>query len=175
MNVKETLLLWFSKLSKATTLPRKNIPFTEAKNIGILFHADEETHIRVIVELVKVLEAEQKKVKILAYTSQILSIGNKLTLSEFTKKDITSSGKIKSEVVKDFIKEPFDYLFCIYNQTFIPFDKIMADSHAYCRVGRFEEDKTRFYELMVVHLDEQPLQSLSEQMIFFVKKCSFES
>jgi hypothetical protein len=171
MNLKEIALSWQNKkASGRTAAGRENVPFAQATSIGILFHADAESHINTVAGWVQQLEKDHRKVKVMAFASQLLSIGNRLTLSEFTNKDISTLGEIRQKAVQDFMRQEFDYLFCLHNQAFLPFDYIMLRSHAKCRVGRFEENKTGLYELMIEMPECTPLSDLLTPMLDLVRK-----
>jgi hypothetical protein len=170
MNLKSVLLSWKDKNLRTENIIRKHIPFAEARTIGILFHADEESHINIVSKLVNQLEHDHKKVKVLGYATQPISVSNKLIMSEFTKKDITGSGQIKNEKVNEFIHAEFDYLFCLHTENFPPFNYILQRSHARCRVGRFEAEHTPLYEFMIDTPPGTLLVSLLNQILHYLKE-----
>ena len=87
----------------------------------------------------------------------------------FSKKDFNWVGRCKQEGLKKFIKTDFDYLFSLNTSPFLPFDNILAQSKAKCRVGVFDDKRTDYFELMVQPSKKTDLNAVTEQMIRYTK------
>jgi len=69
----------------------------------------------------------------------------------FSDKDLSFWGKITSPQAAKFSDTPFDYLFYI-DQVLNPLVlHLLAVSKAHCRIGRFAEPDSDFFELMIEH------------------------
>ena len=87
----------------------------------------------------------------------------------FQKKDIKWTGKLLNFRLKKFIRTDFDYLFSIVDSSSLALDAVLAHSNAKCRVGKFEDNKSDLYELMV-HQKGKSLKDLSQQMFHYTSK-----
>jgi len=138
-----------SQLKKNKTV-RASIPYKEAASIGILFSVEDKIKHDAIKELIHRLEHDGKKVQVMSF------LPNKKENFEFmfdffTTKDISFFGKITSGSAVKFSQTPFDYLFCIDNDPNAMILNLLARSKAKCRVGKFQETATPFFELMIDH------------------------
>jgi len=154
--------------AEKTTL-RKNIPYAEAKQVGILFINEREEDYAVINKFVQRLTKEGKKITALTYFERVQSNGYDFYFDSFSKEQISATGVITSEKVDRFIETDFDYLFCINRYSFLPFDHILLRSKARCRVGMYLEEKPECFELMIRPKPEDTLQSLIEQLIKYLE------
>ncbi|MEJ2004837.1 MAG: hypothetical protein P8X57_07720 [Cyclobacteriaceae bacterium] len=86
----------------------------------------------------------------------------------FTEKDLSFFGAFKSEEVKKFINQPFNYLLYFDFESDPIMRYILALSRAQCRVGNFEEANRQYCDLMVA--PQQPnYESLSHEMYKYTK------
>ncbi|MCX7745088.1 MAG: hypothetical protein N2167_11040 [Flavobacteriales bacterium] len=88
------------------------VAWSAVKNIGLIFQADNQAMIREVEDLIKNWENEGKQVQVLVYISDT----KKITFEKrnhwqyCTKKDFSSAGVPKTEILQHFIQEPFDLL-----------------------------------------------------------------
>lgn len=147
---------------------RNTIPFTEAKNIGVIVD-DLEKSMKALDSLVKELEKEGKKVEVIGFTKQKEIPKLNPNYKAFRIKDFNWLGKIKREDLKKFIKTDFDYLFSLNTSSFLPFENILAQSCAKCRVGVYNQKKEGLFELMVQPTKKDDLNAITQQMIRYTK------
>lgn len=67
----------------------------------------------------------------------------------FTVNDLSFWGKVESPDADKFIDTPFDYLFCIDNDTNPLVLHVLARSKARCRIGKYAEKCNPYFELMI--------------------------
>lgn len=147
---------------------RFTIPFVEAKKIGVIVD-DFEKSMKALDSLVKELENEGKKVEVIGFTKQKELPKLKPNYKALHRKDFNWLGKIKREDLKKFIKTDFDYLFSLNTSSFLPFENILAQSCAKCRVGVYNQKKEGFFELMVQPTKKDDLNAITQQMIRYTK------
>ncbi|WP_143520039.1 hypothetical protein [Reichenbachiella sp. 5M10] len=142
--------------------------YAEAKSVGILYSYSTEGNHNSTNELIKRIENEGKTVKVMTFIS-----GAKKTdtyaFPYFSEKDLSTSGKWTKREVEDFKNEPFDYLLSLDKGIDKYSKNILASSPAKCRVGRFAEGVSEYFEMMINH-DDDGFASLLNQMHHYIKK-----
>lgn len=128
--------------------------YKEAKHIGLLFSLDEHRPKEVLDDLITKFESDQKLVS----TMTFVPIAAKLPdpgYAYFNEKDLNAKGNWSKESVSQFRKEPFDFLVSLdWNQNKYT-QNILAGSKAKCRVGRYEEGKDQYFEMMINPNDDK--------------------
>lgn len=147
---------------------RITIPFAQAKRIGVIVDNLDKNK-NAINQFVADLEQQGKSVEVLGYTKPKQAPKLNIKYSAFSKKDFNWVGACKQDVLKNFVKTDFDYLFSLNTSSFLPFDNILAQSKAKCRVGVFNDKRTDYFELMVQPTKKGDLNSVAEQMIRYTK------
>lgn len=128
--------------------------YREASKIGLLSTYDETRPKEAIEEFIQKLEADQKLVS----TMTFIPVAAKIPDPEyafFNEKDLNSKGNWRKEEVGRFKEEPFDFLISLdWNQNRYS-QNILAGSRAKCRVGRYEEGKDQYFEMMINPNDDK--------------------
>ena len=164
----------FLSMRTKTTLKKNKIirastSFNDAKTIGIIFSADDKFKFDCIKQFKKDLENEGKMVVVLSYLGKGKE-NHEFLFDFFTARDISFWGRFTSTLVKNFIAQPFDFLFAVDIKSNIYTDNILACSQAKCRVGPFRENKSQFFELMININDSKPISALINDMYHFTKR-----
>lgn len=136
--------------------PRILTNFADAKQVGILYVVNDVPDFEVVEAFVGRLQKEHKEVKALGFVRNKNLIGRflpRLSYDFFSRRDLTWYNKPIHEKVKDFIAKEFDILIDLSLQDFFPMKYISGLSKAKCRVGRYTEANTDYYDLM---LDAKP-------------------
>lgn len=149
-------------------IKHQSVDFDSAKSIGILFNATEMTNRQTILDFAKNLKNQGKKVKLLGFLAGKTKNEN-FVFDHFNKTDLDWALRPKNDRVNDFIKNPFDILMNLSNQSHPTLEYITAFSHAKFRVGPFTE-KLFCYELMIEATKNNDLQSFLDQVSFFLMK-----
>lgn len=151
---------------KQGSIERSNIvDYKEAHEIGVLatlYNYEKQQMIRAFIEQ---LQADDKKVKVLCYDTRKEKT-KIFGFDTFTKRDISFGGKFSNSDVIDFIGMKFDFLFHVDFESDVIMNKILALSQAHCRIGRYSEDQTAFYELMI---DAKDMDELYDEMYRYTK------
>lgn len=157
-----------NKLALKRPQVRITVPFIRAKKIGVLAdHLDENK--KAIDQFVQSLEKEGKKVEVIGFSPKKNKPALRVKYKAFSKKDLSWTGEIKQEELKKFIKTDFDYLFSLNTSPFLPFENILAQSKAKCRIGVYQEKKEGYFELMVEPKKKNDMIAVTEQMIRYTK------
>ena len=133
-----------------------------AKRIGILYTLDDVPMYNMVSGFVTQLQQEHKEVKALGYVRNKNLISRflpKLSYDYFSKKDINLFFIPIHSKVKDFIGKDFDILIDLSLQDNFPLKYISGLSRAFCRVGKYSEENTDYYDLL---FDVNPALSLND-------------
>ena len=139
---------------KPSNVRRITVNYSQAKQIGILFHIQSEQAHDMLNQFVAKLKKDGKQITALAFFEREASNPYSFSFDFFRQKDISATGTIRSETVNQFIQTPFDYLYCIQSMPFPPFDYILTQSHAKCRIARIFEEQDVISDLSIA-LPEQ--------------------
>jgi hypothetical protein len=161
------LRLSSKKANKINSKKRSSVNFELASHVGILLHSRFPQS--VAKQLVSELKSYGKDVTILYYNSSKSQRLREIDCVVFNRKDFKWNGKIKSEILKKFVKTDFDFLFSLNTSPFLPFENILARSVAKCRVGQFTEKQSEYYELMIHTAKENDTKELAQQMLYYSK------
>jgi hypothetical protein len=134
-------------LKKNKTL-RGSIPYTDAKSIGVIFTVEDRSKHSEVKNFVNQLEQDGKVVRVLEYLPKGKENYDFL-YSFFTLEHVNFWGRLTSNEVTRFADQPFDYLFNVDTELNPLFSHVLARTKAHCRIGKFREDESPFYELMI--------------------------
>lgn len=152
---------------KSSTAMRGTNGFANSLSIGILFTYSDQHNFELVNDMKARLEKEGKKVDSMTYIVEMGENDN-YPFPFFNFKDIDFWGNWKKTDVKKFIDLPFDYLLnldlCTNNVT----QNILAKSMAKCRVGRYEQGKSDYFELMIDHKENDYGQFI-DQVYHYIK------
>jgi hypothetical protein len=157
VNLITTIRIRAGKLALARELARhhrlmKNSSISSAKSIGLLYYLADEAAYNTIEAFVQSLNEKQKKVRLICYTDLKFAphyFIPKLTQDIITVKDLNWFRKPAKGFVREFIGEKFDLLLDLSMFDYFPLQYIAALSDASFKVGRFDEDHTSYYDLMI--------------------------
>jgi hypothetical protein len=146
---------------------RATIPYESAQRVGILFTVEDQQKHMLIKYFITKLTHDGKQVQVLEFLPQKKE-NPEFMFDYFTIEDLNFWGKLNSEPVEKFTKINFDFLFNIDTRSNPLIQNLLANSKAHCRVGRFDEAATAFYELMIE--TNGSVQGLIENMYTYTKK-----
>lgn len=128
---------------------RVSIPYTEAKNIGIIFSNDSPEKSKLAEQLKSLVHADNKKIKVLAYDRNVEV--KHLPFESFSKKDLNFWGKFTNQSVHNFSNVSFDFLICLDSNPGEIIKNILAKSKAKCRVGICDNNVSynKLFELII--------------------------
>ena len=142
LNLRTNAALKKNKTARAST------PFKQAISIGIIFTVEDKLKHEAIKEFIHHLEREGKKVQVLEFLPE-KKTNHEFKFDFFTDKDISFWGNLNASNALKFIDTPFDYLFYADKESNPLILHVLARSKAHCRVGRFDENKSQYFELMI--------------------------
>lgn len=127
---------------------RKNVPYRDAHQIGIIFTVEDKSKHDTVKELIKKLEADGKQVQVIEFLPDDKQ-NYEFRFNFFTKKDLSFFGKINALEAIKFADAPFDFLFYLDTTPNPLILYLLASSKAKCRVGPSWDDRHPFFELMI--------------------------
>lgn len=124
----------------------------EAKTIGVLCDATDPQEFGLVSKYMQQLREHGKQVHLLAYIKDP-KLAEHVTVDHFTNKQVSFLFNPNGADVQSFIKHRFDVMLYLNVRRNLPLEYIAALSKARYKVGRYIEDKTYCFDLMV-YLDE---------------------
>jgi len=155
-----------SALKKNKSL-RASLPYKHAQHIGIIFSVEDRKKHDEIKGLIRLLEQDGKKVKVLEFLPKEKE-NYEFMFDFFSEKDLSFWGNIESNHAARFAETNFDYLFYIDNESNPLILNLLARSKANCRIGKFTEGESSFFELMIEH--NGTVAGLIDNMYKYTKK-----
>ncbi len=153
------------------SVSRTSVGFERAQSMGILYSDNSTGKQAVIHQLITQLNQLGKQVMVLCYEptcSQVIPPIFPTT----THQDIRPWGAIAFLPTKTFIKTPFDYLYHVDLAGDPVLDYLLARSHAKCRVGHYNAERTDLFEIMVSlkeGANSSDIGNLASQMIRYTQ------
>ncbi len=136
-----------SALKKNKT-SRASMPYKQAASMGIIFTVEDKQKHEDIKEFVQQLERDGKKVQILEFLPEEKT-NHEFKFDFFTIKDLSFWGDVNAPNALKFAETAFDYLFYIDKESNPLILHLLARSKAHCRVGKFNELESPYFELMI--------------------------
>lgn len=137
-----------SSALRKSSAKRASTPYKHAENIGIIFSVEDKQKHDNIKDLIKKLEQDGKKVQVLEFLPKKKE-NYEFLFDFFTMDELSFWGNITSEKAVKFSNTPFDYLFYIDSQSNPLVLNLLARSKAHCRVGKFNESDSQYFEFMI--------------------------
>ena len=152
---------------KRSNISRRTSGFRESLSIGILYTYSNKHNFELVNDLINRLKKEGKQVTPITH---IVKMGPNDTYNFpfFNSSDVDFWGKWKSDEVNSFLNKSFDYLLSLDLNTNNMTQNILAKSKAKCRVGRFEEGKSDYFEMMIDH-KENNYDQFIDQVFHYIK------
>lgn len=139
----------------------------QAKRIGILYTLDDIPDYDKISKFVSELQHNHKDVKALGFVKNknlITRFLPKLSFDFFSIRDLSWFYKPIHFKLKDFIEKEFDLLIDLSSYESFPLKYIAGLSHSLCKVGRFSEENSNYYDLMIDIKPTAPLEDYLGQV-----------
>ena len=151
---------------------RKNIPYSSAQTVGVLFSvADLEKH-EAIKHFVHLLEKDKKNVTVLSYLGEQKE-NFEFRYDYFNLADLSFFGQLKSESAEKFAKQKFDFLFHLDPIATNPLmDYILSECKALCRVGIKSGEQNAVYELVIKPEQDKTILEIVEEVYRYTKALS---
>jgi len=162
---------YFRKDLAKSNHDRTLINLRDARRIGILYSLDEVSDYDVVSEFVTRLQHDHKEVKALGFVKNKNLVSRflpKLSYDFFSAKDVNMFYKPVDAKVKDFISREFDLLIDLSLKETLPLQYIAGCSLAQCRVGKFTEENSACYDLMIDVGPSMPVKNFIDQIIHYL-------
>lgn len=145
--------------------------FGEIKTIGILFDASNSEDFELVKRYIIYLREYNKRVKAIGfYTARKVppTMYSKLEFDFISRKELTFIGTPSGMVVKNFIQEEYDLLIDLNIYNHFPLKYIATLSKAKFKVGKYEQEHTEMYDMMINIKDSKTIKYLLSQIDTYV-------
>ena len=146
---------------------RASIPYKQSKSIGIMFSDEGLQKYTDIKNFIHQLEEDGKQVKVLEFLAEKKE-SKTFEFDHFTKDDLSFWGVIRSEQADRFSDTAFDFLFYLDTDSNPLTLNLLARSKAQCRIGRFVEEQSTYFEMMIEQMGT--IKGLIETMYKYAKQ-----
>ncbi len=133
---------------KKNKTARGSKPYKQATTVGVVFSVEDKQKHLDVKDFIHLLERDGKKVEVLEYLPPKKE-NFEFKFDFFTNKDLSFWGELNSSVANKFSDTPFDYLFHLDKESNPLILNLLARSKAQCRIGRYNEMESQYYELMI--------------------------
>jgi len=144
-----------------------------SKNIGIIYYFEDEKEYKIISDFVRYLQEEHKIVKALGYAPDKIIphyFYPKIFFDIFLQTDVNKwTGIPNKQCVKDFIDTEYDLLIDLSLNNIFPLDYIGILSKAKFKVGKYDNTRKKYYDMMIDIKNNKDLRYLIEQIIQYIK------
>jgi hypothetical protein len=126
--------------------------FEDIKTVGILFDATNTEDYEIVKRYVVYLREHRKKVKAIGFfsTKEIPALTySKLEYDFFSTKELNWFGKPSSTIIQNFINEEYHLLIDLNVHDHFALRYISALSKAAFKVGKYDEDDTTIFDMMI--------------------------
>jgi len=142
-----------------------------AKSIGILYDATNESQINQIQPFVSYFFDLKKDVKALGYVNSkklLYCHTPKLQYDFFYLKDLNWYKKPENYIIDNFIKKEYDILINLCDSSCIPIKYLVASSIARFKIGQYE-DGYEIYDLMISLKKDKSLDKLMSEIKHYLQ------
>jgi hypothetical protein len=139
---------------------RTSLPYKQALSVGLIFTVEDRAKHDVIKDFVRHLEQDGKHVKVISLLPKNKE-NYEFMFDFFTEKELTFWGNIESSSANKFVDSPFDFLYYLDAEP----NPLLLNPR--CRVGKFFEAGTPFFELMIE--TKNTVKGMIEEMYRYTK------
>jgi hypothetical protein len=162
--LKKKLITYRTQTFARKKKSRPSPDFASAKKIGIIFTIVNQQKHEAVKRFIKKLEAEGKKVQVLAFLGKGKE-NYEFKFYYFTEKDINLWGRITSPVVSQFLKQEYDFLFHLDLRENLLAENVVSMTNSKCRVGSYLAHRSNLYDLMIKNKNKNiSFQEFTDQM-----------
>ncbi|MDD2632171.1 MAG: hypothetical protein PHH42_06850 [Bacteroidales bacterium] len=149
----------------------KNTSLSASKFIGLIFVLDDEEKYSSVLRLKKQLEAEGKRVKVIAYvpTREVPDYYMvQLQMDIFSKKAVNLLGVPTNEFARDFVKQQFDLLIDLSLTEHLPLYYVAGFGNATLRAGKYRPHLLSIYDFMIKAHDQMSFDDFISAMMKYL-------
>jgi hypothetical protein len=147
------------------------IPFTDAKNIGILYDATLDKDYELIKNYVKDIRALSKDVIALGFYNGKDLPGSrlmKLGLDFFSRNSLSWKQKPNNAIVNNFMNRHFDILICLSLDRSIPLRYVASNTKAKFKIGKYDPASSGIFDFMIKSDGDTNLKQMIEQVNHYI-------
>ena len=158
----------YLKKEKEVNRTPEVINYADAKSIGLLYHVKDADHFHFVKDYLKHLKdyVGIKERLVFSFVDDKKEIPEfiqrKLEYDYFTAKDINWHNKPSGVEVDNFLEREFDILIDLTTEPCLPLQYIIKNSKAKFKVGKFTEQYSDLYDLML-DTSDNTIKGLIEQ------------
>lgn len=157
--IKHIIFHLFLRFKSKKEVAREPVALQRAKNIGILFYANNINQNDIIIEFAQKLKSLQKDVQLLGYMPK-REFGFVYPFPFISDKDTSWYGKPGGGTSGFFMRSPFDLMINFCTDECLPLEYISAVSSAKFRIGFNKEAENANYDLILIPRENKDISNL---------------
>lgn len=150
-----------------------SVSFLKAEKVGILLYNPDFNLNQEIEKFVRFLEEKGKQVEVICFLDKEVNRLYNFNYIPVRISDISVFGAFKNEKINKFIKTRFDYLYCINNLPFLPFENLLLRTEAGVKVGKYFPGSQQYLDIMIDQDPKAGLGNLVDRMIELISNLNF--
>lgn len=155
---------------KKISRKNKSVSLKAAQYIGILVTVENQTQLTEVENVAIELQKANKKVRLLAFTSNInLKTLFPSSIELITKEDINWDFVPKREKIINFVNNEFDILINLCTEICFPLVYITALSKSLFKVGAYHKKNSAFYDFMLA-TQQQSISGFNTELKYYLDK-----
>lgn len=166
--IKHIIFYLFLRLKHKKEVERFPVSLNNAKNIGILFYADNIQQNDIILEFTQKLKSLQKDVQLLGYMPK-REFGFVYPFPFISDKDTSWFGKPGGGTSGFFTRSPFDLMINFCTDECLPLEYISAVSAAKFRIGFDKAMENANYDLILIPKENKNISNLIQNLEHYLK------
>jgi hypothetical protein len=166
--IKHIIFHLFLRFKSKKEIQRQPVTLQQAKNIGIVFPANDINQNDIIIEFIKKLKSMQKDVQILGYMPK-REFFFVYPFPFISDKDTNWYGKPKGGTSGFFINTPFDLMVDFCSDECLPLEYISGVSSSKFRVGFNKEINNANYDLILIPKEKSDISNLIQNLEKYLK------
>ncbi|WP_017256879.1 DUF6913 domain-containing protein [Pedobacter arcticus] len=155
---------------KKISRKNKSISLKAAQYIGIVVTVENQKQLDEIEKVALEFQKQNKKVRLLAFTSNInLKTLFPSNIELITKEDINWNFVPKREKIINFVNNEFDILINLCTEICFPLVYITALSKSFFKVGAYHKKHSAFYDFMLA-TQQQSISGFNTELKYYLDK-----
>lgn len=129
--------------------------FDDARSVGILYKEKGEGFYILVKQYVKYLRSEHgiRDIMALCYIDEKGAVPHyhvhKLKFDYFQKNQLDWRFEPQCDQVRNFVETEYDILIDLEREPSLPLQFVLAESHARFKIGQYQKDNEKYYDLMI--------------------------
>ncbi len=152
---------------------QKQVNIDSARTLALLYYLPDEATYKKVESIVSRLSVFNLKIRVVCYTDLKMAphyFIPKITQDIITAKDVNWRFVPTKAFFSEFVNTEYDIMIDLSLKSYLPLQFCAALSNSGLKVGRFQENQHKLYDLMIHAGPEETIDSFTEQVIHYLRR-----